>query len=95
MRAYGIRNVKTSVPFGAGQNRLEMTNLPETIVNGDTFGVLTVKTSVVDDIRSRLTVVRPKVEGLTRFIVRTDDATAGTTTFSVEYKMSGMRVIFR
>lgn len=95
MRASGLRNVKTSVPFGAGQICLEMTNLPETIVNGDTFGVLTVKTSVADDIRSRLTVVRPKVEGLTRIIVRTDDATTGTTTFSVEYKVSGMRVILR
>ena len=95
MRAYGIRNVKTSVPFGAGQIRLEMTNMPETIVNGDSFGVLTVKTSVADDIRSRLTVARPKVKGMTRRIVRADDATSGTTTFSVEYKDSGFVLLYK
>ena len=95
MRAYGIRNVKTSVPFGAGQIRVAMTNMPETIADGDVFGVLTVKTSVADDIRSRLTVARPRVEGMTRRIVRADDATSGTTTFSVEYKDSGIMLIVR
>ena len=95
MRAFGVRNVKTSVPFGAGQICLEMTNMPETIANGDTFGVLTVKTSVADDIRSRLTVERPKVEGMSRILSRTDDATAGTTTFFVKYKQAGISVSFR
>ena len=95
MRTCGIRNVKTSVPFGAGPICLEMTNLPETIVSGDKFGILTVKTSVADDIWSRLTVVRPKVEGMTRFFERNVDTASGTTTFSVVYKISGMKVILR
>ena len=69
--------------------------MPETIVNGDSFGVLTVKTSVADDIRSRLTVVRPKVKGMTRRLVWADDATSGTTTFSVEYKDSGFVLLYK
>jgi hypothetical protein len=69
--------------------------MPETIVSGDKFGILTVKTSVADDIWSRLTVVRPKVEGMTRFFERNVDTVSGTTTFAVVYKISGMKVILR
>lgn len=95
LRAYGIRNVKTDVPFGAGPVTIVADNLPELTREGGTFGVLTVKTSVADAIRDRMTVVRPKVSGLTRRLVRTDNPQDETTTFSVEYKESGMSILIR
>lgn len=94
-RRSGIRNVKTGVPFGAGRIRIVAQNLPDLPKDGETFGLLTVKTAVAGDIAARLSVIRPRVADMACRLVRTDDADARTTTFAVDYRPSGLLLFYR
>ena len=90
LRKYGVRNVKTEVPFVLRNDSLEITleNVPEGDV-GElvTFGLVTVKTSAADAIDGKIKVSR--VPRYARSIERVDDAETGWTTFSLKLKRKG------
>ena len=96
LRQYGVRNVKTDVPFVLRDGRLKITleNVPE----GDAgelvvFGLVTVKTTAADSIDGKIAVSR--VPRYARSIERHDDAETGCTTFSLKLERTGTVLFVR
>ena len=81
---YGFRNVKTDTPFVGDTIRVSVENVgPEAFAASrrGKLGLLTVKTTAADYVRSRLLVTRPS--GVICGVLREDDAETGWTTFSM------------
>lgn len=82
---YGFRNVKTDTPFVGGKINVSVENVDDGNVGQlrrDRLGLVTVKTSVADDLAARLNVKR--LSGRVGSLVREDDAETGWTIFSLK-----------
>ena len=84
---YGFRNVKTGTPFVGEKINVSVENADEASLGRlrrDKLGLVTVRTSVADDLSARLNVKRP--DGRICSIVREDDPATGWSTFSMKVR---------
>ena len=84
---YGFRNVKTGTPFVGEKINMSVENVDEASLGRlrrDKLGLVTVRTSVADDLSARLNVKRP--DGRICSIVREDDPATGWSTFSMKVR---------
>ena len=99
LRAYGLRNTKSSSPLAlslaGGATTVPVRLLAdEADISGTyTVGVMTVKSTVADETFAKLDILKPEGFKVERSV--TVDAEAGTSTLVIRIKQHGFKVILR